>query len=484
MNKNDIYEIQIDDIGNDGEGIGHIADRQNGRCFAVFVKDAIVGDVAEVKIIKVKKSYAYGRLMRLIKPSSHRVEAVCKNARACGGCSLMHMSYERQLRYKLDKVKSCMKRIGGIENADDLCEGIYGMDEPYHFRNKMQFPVGVDKDGNIKIGFYATHTHSIVDLDSCAIAHPVNDYIVKHLRSWLEKWYKQNKNLIYQEESHTGLVRHILTRVGFKTKELMVCLVINGTGLDKSCREELVAAVKAATNEYGNGIKVTGISLNFNTEKTNRILGDTCATVYGQDYITDYIGDVSFRISPLSFYQVNPVQTEKLYSKAIEYADLKGDETVWDLYCGIGTISLSLAGHVKQVYGVEIVPQAIEDAKINAKINNIENATFFCGKAEELVPKFYERQAENTDTALLHPDVIIVDPPRKGCDSVLLDTILKASPDRLVYVSCDPATLARDIKYLGEGGYTPDKIAVYDQFGHSGHVETVVLMSKVNTVKG
>ncbi len=484
LKKNDIYEITIEDIGNDGEGIGHI------EGMAVFVKDTVVGDVAKVKLVKVKKNYAYGRLEEIVKPSQFRINPVCANARRCGGCALMHMSYEKQLDYKWNKVKNCLERIGGVRDVDSIMESICGMKEPYHYRNKMQFPVGLDKEGKVQIGFYAGRTHSIIDLSECHIGHPVNDFLVKHLRGWLQKWQDKTGCFIYDEEKHQGLVRHILTRVGFTTGELMVCVIVNGSGIGKyvgdmkaeeELRECIDEAVKQynmnqayATKDYFVEIKFTSLSININREKTNRILGDKCVTLWGEDYISDYIGDIKFNISPMSFYQVNPAQTKVLYDKAVDYAELNGGEVVWDMYCGIGTISLCLAKKAKKVYGVEIVPQAIEDAKENAKLNGIDNTEFFCGKAEEVVPKFYQGE----DNVGKHPDVIVVDPPRKGCDSVLLDTIDAMAPKRLVYVSCDPATLARDVKILVEKGFVLEKVGVVDQFGHSTHVETVVLLSQ------
>lgn len=504
MKKNDIYEITIEDIGNDGEGIGHI-ETEDGNRFAVFVKDTVVGDTVKVRLVKIKKNYAYGRLEEIIHPSSYRVEPICANARRCGGCAIMHMAYDKQLDYKWNKVRNCLERIGGLTDAASIMEPVYGMDNPYNYRNKMQFPIGLDKEGKVQIGFYAGRTHSIIDLESCHIGHPVNDVLVKHLRVWLQKWQDKTGRFIYDEEKHQGLVRHILTRVGFTTGELMVCVVVNGDSLSigkakngsfEESESELREAVEQAVNNYNMNqayatkdyfqeIKLKSLSININKDKTNRILGDKCVTLYGQSYISDYIGDIRFNISPLSFYQVNPVQTKVLYDKALEYAELTGQEVVWDMYCGIGTISLCLAKHAKKVYGVEIVPQAITDAKENARVNNIENAMFFCGKAEEVVPQFYAGKIRQTDAIAVdmsdgcHPDVVVVDPPRKGCDSVLLDTIDEMAPKRLVYVSCDPATLARDVKILVEKGFVAEKVAVVDQFGHSGHVECVVLLSRM-----
>ncbi len=452
--KNENYQVLIEDMGNDGEGIGHV------QGMTVFVKDAVVGDLAEVKIVKVKKNIAYGRLMKLITPSPYRVEPVCDKAKRCGGCTMQQVSYEQQLEYKWNKVKNCLQRIGKMENVEAIMEKpAYGMNNPFHYRNKAQFPVGRDKNGNVVIGFYAGRSHDIIDTESCAIGAPVNDQIVAIVRSFIE----DNHISTYDEETGRGLVRHILIRVGFTTKEIMVCLVTNGNKLPHS--EILIDELVKIDG-------MTSICLNVNMENTNRILGDKCITLWGQSYITDYIGDIKYQISPLSFYQVNPVQTNVLYNKALEYADLSGDETVWDMYCGIGTISLFLAQKAKKVYGVEIVPQAIDDARHNAEINGITNAEFFVGKAEEVVPDIYKKGGDGS-----HADVVVVDPPRKGCDQVLLDTLVHMAPERIVYVSCDPATLARDVKILQEKGYEAKKVAVVDQFCHSGHIETVVKLS-------
>ena len=452
--KNENYQVLIEDMGNDGEGIGHV------QGMTVFVKDAVVGDLAEVKIVKVKKNIAYGRLMKLITPSPYRVEPVCDKSKRCGGCTMQQVSYEQQLEYKWNKVKNCLQRIGKMENVEAIMEKpAYGMNNPFHYRNKAQFPVGRDKNGNVVIGFYAGRSHDIIDTESCAIGASVNDKIVAIVRSFIE----DNHISTYDEETGRGLVRHILIRVGFTTKEIMVCLVTNGNKLPHS---------EALIDELVKIDGMTSICLNVNMENTNRILGDKCITLWGQSYITDYIGDIKYQISPLSFYQVNPVQTNVLYNKALEYADLSGDETVWDMYCGIGTISLFLAQKAKKVYGVEIVPQAIDDARHNAEINGITNAEFFVGKAEEVVPDIYKKGGDGS-----HADVVVVDPPRKGCDQVLLDTLVHMAPERIVYVSCDPATLARDVKILQEKGYEAKKVAVVDQFCHSGHVETVVKLS-------
>ncbi|NLC20111.1 MAG: 23S rRNA (uracil(1939)-C(5))-methyltransferase RlmD [Clostridiales bacterium] len=448
LRKNDQVEITIEDMGSEGEGIG----RYNG--YALFVKDTAIGDRALVQITKAGKSYGYARLVKLIAPSPYRVTPRCPIAAKCGGCQLQHIDYARQLEFKENKVRSCLMRIGGF--SDFYMEPICGMEEPYYYRNKSQFPVGRARDGRILIGFYAGRTHSIIDTEHCYIGAEVNDKIISFMRSFIERY----KIEPYNENEHKGLLRHIVTRVGYSTGEVMVCLVINARQFPH--KEELIEGL----------LKIEGmksICLNVNMEKTNVILGKEIIPLWGEPYITDRIGSVSYRVSPLSFYQVNPVQTKKLYDIALEYADLHGDETVWDLYCGIGTISLYMAKKARKVYGVEIVPEAIEDARANAKINGIDNAEFFVGAAEEVLPRKYKEDN-------IYADVIVVDPPRKGCEQSLLDTILAMAPKRVVYVSCDPATLARDLKYLCEKDYELVKVRAVDQFGHSVHVESVALI--------
>lgn len=450
VKKNDLVEITIEDIGADGEGIGKY------QGYTLFVKDTVVGDKARVKIIKTGKTYGYARLMELIKPSISRVTPKCPIASQCGGCQIQHMDYSKQLEYKENKVKNCLARIGGFQNIP--MEPISGMEEPYYYRNKSQFPVGKTKDGNVAIGFYAGRTHSIIDTEHCYIGAKVNVELIKLIRTFI----RANGIEPYDEDKHQGILRHILTRVGFNTGEIMVCLVINGR--DMPFKQALVQGLRSYP-----GMK--SICLNVNTAKTNVILGEEVIPLWGEPYITDTIGDIKYRISPLSFYQVNPIQTKKLYDLALEYADLHGDEVVWDLYCGIGTISLFLAQKAKQVYGVEIIPQAIEDAKVNASINQITNAEFIVGAAEEVLPRKYKEDN-------IYADVIVVDPPRKGCDQSLLDTILTMAPKRVVYVSCDPATLARDLKYLCAKDYELTRVRAVDQFSHSVHVETVVLITR------
>lgn len=452
--KNQKVTLTIEDMGSNGEGVGRV----DG--FTLFVKDAVIGDEIEATIMKCKKNYGYARIQKILTPGPDRVEPRCPVARQCGGCTMQHLSYERQLKWKFEKVKNCLERIGGLKNIEEKMEPVYGMEEPYYYRNKAQFPVGTDKNGRLITGFYAGRTHSIIENTHCYLQAQVNEQILETVMAYCRK----NQITAYDEKSHKGVMRHVLTRVGFHTGEIMVCLIINGGRKQLPNVEQLVEELKKIEG-------MTSITINVNRDKTNRILGDKILPVWGQEYITDYIGNVKYQISPLSFYQVNPKQTEVLYGKALEYADLQGEETVWDLYCGIGTISLFLAQKAKQVYGVEIVPQAIEDAKQNAKLNGFENVEFYVGKAEEVLPEAYKKDG-------IYAEVIVVDPPRKGCDQVLLDTIVKMAPKKVVYVSCDPATLARDLKILGEQGYEVQKVSVVDQFGHTSHVEACCLLVK------
>lgn len=612
MRKNEKFTVRIQDISEDGAGIGKV----DGYIW--FIKDTVIGDLVEAGVMKTKKSYGFARVLRILEPSPFRVEPKCPVARACGGCSLQAMDYEEQLRFKERKIRDALERIGGVEGlalperggsdeigisgeagmsreAGDsvLCtateavvraeavaggsidgstarvrdlrvemEPTIGMEDPWRYRNKAQFPVGKDKNGRIIFGFYAGRTHSIIENEDCLLGVEENKEILKKVRAYMERYHIDP----YDEASHRGLVRHVLIRKGFRTGEMMVCLVINGetlphgewlverlTGaagagersgksLERSageqsgkllvgsagersgkllmgsagerprkspegstgerpgkslvgsagdcpgksmeesageCPEKSLVGSAAGRLETAIGLSegctkkwgsVTAVSYNINTDRTNVILGSRVVDLYGPGYITDYIGDIRYQISPQSFYQVNPVQTEKLYRTALEYAGLTGEEIVWDLYCGIGTISLFLARRAKKVYGVEIVPAAIEDARRNAALNGIENTEFFVGKVEEVLPREYRERKTRAD-------VIVVDPPRKGCDKVCLDTIVEMGPKRVVYVSCDPATLGRDVKYLGEKGYGVERVRGCDMFAGTGHVETVVLLS-------
>ena len=446
MKKNDLLQIKIEAMGNAGEGIGKI----DG--YPLFVKDALPGDLAEVRVTKVKKTYAFARLERLLEASPERTEPRCPLHRRCGGCQIQALSYEKQLEYKEQKVREDLIRIGGF--ADPPVFPVLGMDEPYHYRNKAQFPFGRNREGRIVTGFYAGRTHTIVPGTDCAIGVPENKQILELILDFMEK----HGIAPYDETTGKGLLRHALIRKGFATGELMVCLVINGRSFPHV--EELADRLFEIPG-------MTSFSLNVNQKNTNVILGEEVIPVRGQTYITDRIGGVSYQISPLSFYQVNPVQTEKLYRTALEYAGLTGGETVWELYCGIGTISLFLARGAGQVYGVEVVPQAVEDARRNADLNGITNVEFYLGKAEEVLPEKYEKDG-------IRADVIVVDPPRKGCDSACLETMLRMEPERIVYVSCDPATLARDLKILcADGRYELSKVQPVDMFPHTAGIENV-----------
>ena len=467
MQKNDTAVVEITDIGVNGEGIGKV----DG--YTLFIKDAVIGDTVEAKVMKAKKNYGYARLMKVLEASPDRVTPRCAFARKCGGCQIQEMSYERQLAFKAQKVRGSLERIGGFspELLDRVMEPALGMDEPFGYRNKAQFPFGTDKEGNPVTGFYAGRTHDIIANTECALGVPVNREILEIILDFMKK----NKIPSYAEKTGKGLIRHALIRYGFTTREIMVCLVLNGRELPHA--EELVGELAKIPG-------MTSITLSPNMRQTNVIMGDSFEVLWGSGYITDYIGGVKYRISPLSFYQVNPVQTENLYSLALEYADLKGNETVWDLYCGIGTISLFLAQKAEKVYGVEIIPQAIDDARENAKINGIENVEFFVGKAEEVLPSWYQEHAASgtaSGSSGVRADVVVVDPPRKGCDETLLRTIVEMAPERIVYVSCDPATLARDLKVLCEKGYELVRGRAVDMFPETVHVETVVLLSKLNT---
>lgn len=495
--KNDELVLEITDIGSRGEGIGH-ADG-----YALFVKDALAGDVIRARIMKTKKNFAYAKLLEIIQPSPDRVEPLCPVARQCGGCQLQHCSYERHLSWKEQKIANCLRRIGGqdvmtaaeakaaeeratekIQAAETqatevrecskeqvqiskntvVMEPILAMQERYHYRNKAQFPVGYDRDGHLVTGFYAERTHDIIPHLDCLIQDSCNQPILELVMGFLEEY----RISAYQEKTHTGLVRHILIRSGKATGQIMLCLVINGKKLPHA--EELIKRL------LGSGFNISSICLNINQDQTNRILGDDTILLYGQGYIEDRIGNLRYQISPLSFYQVNPEQTKHLYETVLEYADLQGNEVVWDLYCGIGTISLYLSQKADRVYGVEIVPQAIENANANARINQISNAEFYVGAAEEIVPRKYQESGGE-----LKADVVVLDPPRKGCDGKLLETVVQMQPERIVYVSCDPATLARDVKYLCEKGYELERVRGCDMFGMSYHIETACKLTRKNS---
>ena len=467
IKKNEKFTVRIEDMSDTGAGIGKV----DG--YTWFIKDALIGDVVEASAMKMKKNYGYARLVQVLKPAPGRIPARCPAARACGGCQLQELSYEEQLKFKENKVYNHLRRIGGLEHlyrsqdreraAGDpdavVMEPIIGMEHPWRYRNKAQYPIGTDRNGRLTAGFFAGRTHSLIPIpdQDCLLGCEENKKILKAVLSFMN----ENRISSYNEETHTGLVRHVLIRKGFSSGQLLVCLVINGKKLPH--KERLVEMLAA--------LGADSISLSINQERTNVIMGTEIVNLYGPGYIEDDIGGIHFRISPLSFFQVNPKQTERLYGTALEFAGLTGGETVWDLYCGIGTISLFLAQKAGKVYGVEIIPQAIEDARENARNNGFQNVEFFVGKAEEVLPEQYE-------TKQIHGDVIVVDPPRKGCDQACLDTIVKMRPERVVYVSCDSATLARDVKYLGQFGYEVKRVRPVDMFGWSVHCECVVRLER------
>lgn len=466
--KNDLVTVCVEDIGSDGEGIG------KAEGYTLFIKDAVMGDTVEARITKAKKQYAYARVEKVITPSPFRIQPECGFHRQCGGCQIQALAYEQQLKYKENKIRNNLVRIGGFDkdHINRIMEPVIGMEQPFRYRNKAQHPVGTDKEGNLITGFYAGRTHSIIANTQCFLGPEENQEILESILSYM----RENKVTAYNEATGQGLVRHILIRTGFASGQIMVCLVLNADS-EKALPhgDRLIEKLQAFEG-------MTSVSVSLNTEKTNVIMGKQVITIWGSSTITDtlYIGledeekkALTFKISPLSFYQVNPVQTEKLYSLAVEYAGLTGKETVWDLYCGIGTISLFMATRAKEVFGVEIIPQAIDDARENAARNGLNNTRFFVGKAEEVLPEKYEKEG-------IHADVIVVDPPRKGCDEACLATMLKMAPDRIVYVSCDSATLARDLKVLCDGGYELVRVRGVDMFPQTGHVETVISISRAD----
>ena len=531
LQKNDLIMLEITDLTEEGQGVG----KKDGLVF--FVKDSVMGDKVEARILKVKKSYAYAKVEKLLEASPYRITPLCPVAGKCGGCQLQHLSYEKELSWKEDRITQSLIRIAGLspEEVERKKEGILG-GVLSRYRNKAQYPVqsrkeirsggatsvsdwkvdgkwpgknkieAKEKSSDLSMGFYGFHSHRIIETKDCLINSAENPLILNCIKEWAREY----KISGYEEETGKGLLRHIFLRKGFSTGEILLCLVLNGKSLphgkelwenlqglllsaeegDLQREEDVSCGMDAQSQEDvycgKNGTvqgSIVGLCVNINEGSGNAILGRETLCLYGKDSIEDKIGELSFSISVPSFYQVNPVQTEKIYGKALEYAALTGEETVWDCYCGIGTISLFLAQKAKQVYGLEIVPEAIENAKKNAEKNGLHNTEFFVGAAEEVLPKWVEEQKrEGKDVGNL-VDVVSLDPPRKGCDEACLSAVLELSPKRIVYVSCDPGSLARDIKYLGEGGYKLEKWVGIDNFPRTGHVETVVLLFKIDVDK-
>jgi len=462
VRKNDEVTLDIIGLTQDGEGVG----RADG--FTLFVQGALPGERIKAKVLKVKKQYGYAKMLELLQASPDRVEAPCPIYRQCGGCQLQHLDYAAQLAWKRQHVIDSLTRIGKLRVADVAGEGVVvhptiGMAEPWRYRNKAQVPIGMaladmadGAAGSLIGGFYARGSHRIIDMDACVIQHERNDEAVRLVKALGTRLGIR----AYDETTGRGLLRHVVVRTGFATGETMVCLVTNGTRIPRV--DELVEGIRRALPD------VRSIVQNVNTRNTNVIFGDETRVLWGSDVIHDELDGIRFAISARSFYQVNPAQTVALYRKAVEYAGLTGRETVIDAYCGIGTISLFLARRAGKVYGVESVPEAVEDARRNAALNGIANASFEVGLAEEVIPRWRE--------AGIAADVIVVDPPRKGCDAQLLDTIVRMRPKRVVYVSCNPATLARDLAVLEAGGFRTVEVQPVDMFPHTGHVECVVLL--------
>jgi len=450
LKKNGVYEIEITDVTSEGNGVGKIND------FVVFVPGTVTGDVAEVKIIKLQKSYGYGKLINIITPSDKRIKPQCMAFSKCGGCSLMHIKYDYQTEIKKGIIENALRRIGGIEHGVDE---MLGAENQFRYRNKMIFPVGEDRNGEIVCGFYRERSHDIIPLDDCYLGCEVNGEIMEAVKEYM----KECRVSAYDEKLHKGEIRRIFTRVGAVSGEIMVVISANAESLPG--KDVLVERIRKISD------KIVSIILNVNTKKTNLVLGDKNKVLFGKERIKDTLCGVKYEISPHSFYQINHAQTEKLYGKALEYAEIEKDDVVMDIYCGIGTISFSAAKMAGKVIGVEIVPQAIADARENAGRNGIENAEFYCADAADLVPWLIKNG--------VNPDVVILDPPRKGSDEKTLTAIMTAEPKRIVYVSCNPATLARDLKFLEENGYKVDKVCGVDMFANTSHVETVVLLSQL-----
>lgn len=449
VTKGEVIELEIDGFAHDGAGVG----KYEG--FTVFVPQTVPGEKVCARVTDVKKAYGKASCVKILKTHPHRVEPQCPVYRVCGGCQIQHISYEAQLEHKRQQVVDHFNRIGGM---DVSVHPVLGMKKPWRYRNKAQVPFGVQK-GKVTAGFYAPRTHRIVDMDACLIQHELNDQVIQKV-----KQLAQRLNIpIYDEQKHTGILRHVMVRTGFYTGECMIVLVTNGKKLPH--RQKWIEELRRAFPQLKSLVQ------NIHHKHSNVVLGPENQLLWGREVIYDRIGEVTFAISPHSFFQINPVQTRVLYDQVAKYAGLTGNETVIDAYCGIGTIALYLARQAKRVYGVEIVPAAIKDAKRNAEINRMDHVTFEAGAAEEVMPRWYNEG--------IRPDVVVVDPPRKGCDPVLLDTVASMNPGRIVYVSCNSSTLARDAKYLAESGYRVQEVQPVDMFPQTGHVECVVLMSRV-----
>ena len=447
VNKNEYIDVLFEDLTHDGAGVAKV----DG--YPLFVPNGLPGEKAKIKVIKTGKGYGIGRLIELYEKSPYRIDIASSERHKYGGCQLEHISYEGQLKYKENQVRQVLARIGKLE--DVVVHPILGMENPWHYRNKAQVPVG-EKDGKLIAGFFKPRSHEIVDTNESLIQLPEINEAVQAVKEICNELGIS----AYHEESHKGVLRHIMARYGQQTGELMVVIITRTADFPQ--KNKLVEKITARLP------KVKSIVHNVNSKRTNVIMGEKTSVLWGNEVIYDFIGDVKFAISALSFYQVNPVQTKVLYDKALEYAGLSGEESVVDAYCGIGTISLFLAQKAQKVFGVEVVPEAIEDAKRNAELNGITNAEFAVGEAEIVIPKWYKEGNA--------ADVLVVDPPRKGCDDALLQTIIEMKPKKVVYVSCNPATLARDLRILEDGGYKTVEVQPVDMFPMTTHVEAVARM--------
>lgn len=454
VEKNKEYEFKIESVTSEGMGVSHI----DGFC--VFIAGCVDGDVVNALVLKVKTGYAYAKVTKILTPSPYRVDTPCPAFSKCGGCQLMHINYEKQLLIKKEIIENALKRIGKI---DVPVSQMIGADSPFRYRNKMIFPIGINKNGKKICGFYRERSHDIVELDDCLLGDEIISKIIDAVMSFIEKY----KITVYNEEQHKGIVRRLFFRKGFKTGEIMVVLSINAKTLPH------YAELADNISKISDNIK--SVILNFNTKKTNAVLGETNAVIFGTETICDYLLGMRYEISPHSFFQINPYQTEKLYNKALELAQISKNDSVMDLYCGIGTISLSAAKKAKSVIGVEIVEQAILDARKNAEENNIKNVTFYAKDASEIVPQLIDNGES--------PDIVILDPPRKGSDEKTLGAVVKANPKRIVYVSCNPATLARDLRFLEDNGYETKTVCGVDMFSQTMHVECCLLLCRKDLIE-
>lgn len=450
VEKNKKYEIRITAVSSDGNGVGTV----DG--FTVFVPMSVTGDLLEIVIVKVLSRYAIGRLLEIKEPSEHRIMPKCPVYKRCGGCHMQHIDYKAQLEIKRGFIESAMQRIGGF--TDLSCEEVIGMESPERYRNKCIFPIGTDNDGKAVSGFYAKRSHTIIPIDDCMVGNEINSRIMQAVKTYM----LENNISVYDEATGRGTMRRVFIRDGRESGEIMV--VISANAKDLPDKDGLVDKLLSVSD------KIVSVYLNINQERTNSVLGDKNKLIYGKPEIEDTLLGLSFKISPHSFYQINPYMTDRLYSKALELAQITKDDKVLDVYCGIGTISLAAAKMAGHVTGIEIVEQAVCDAKKNAENNGIDNAEFFADSAENAVPRLIENG--------MKPDVVILDPPRKGSDEATLKAIAEADPKRIVYVSCNAATLARDAKFLSELGYTPKKCIGVDMFPHTSHIEVVCLMSR------